>query len=60
MGDISGLSIFTENSTLTLNSHLSNNSKIVKAENLGTKDTNDMLKFFLSIFSGQEPVIYYF
>uniref|UniRef100_A0A1I8BB72 Uncharacterized protein n=1 Tax=Meloidogyne hapla TaxID=6305 RepID=A0A1I8BB72_MELHA len=56
MGDISALSLFTENSTLTLNSHLSSSSRIIKTENLEATKTNDYLKFFKSVFSGQETV----
>ncbi|CAK5078691.1 unnamed protein product [Meloidogyne enterolobii] len=58
IGDISGISLFTDNtSTLTLNSHLSNNSRIIKTESFEAPTASKYLETFKTIFSGQDTMI---
>nr|CAD2181272.1 unnamed protein product [Meloidogyne enterolobii] len=59
IGDISGISLFTDNtSTLTLNSHLSNNSRIIKTESFEAPTASKYLETFKTIFSGQDTDIF--
>uniref|UniRef100_A0A915LZ09 Uncharacterized protein n=1 Tax=Meloidogyne javanica TaxID=6303 RepID=A0A915LZ09_MELJA len=59
IGDISGISLFTDNtSTLTLNSHLSNNSRIIKTENFEAPTASKYLETFKTIFTGQDTDIF--